>query len=95
VFTSVNTLGYADVQSAQMARATSLASTAQQVSVSMGVGLAALAIHLSMVMRGGTTLLTRDISPAFLIVGLVSLCSIPWFLGLDRLAGAEVSGGRR
>ena len=95
VFTSLNTLGYADVQAPQMGRATSLASTAQQVSISVGVGLAALLLHVSVTWRDGTTLMTRDISPAFLVVGLVSLASIPWFLRLDRLAGAEVSGGRR
>ena len=95
VFTSLNTLGYADVPSQQMGRATSLASTAQQVSISIGVGLAALVIHLSLIMRGGTILTTRDISPAFLIVGIVSLCSVPWFLRLDPRAGAEVSGGRK
>ena len=95
VFTSLNTLGYADVQAPQMGRATSLASTAQQVSISVGVGLAALLLHLSVTWRGGATLTTQDISPAFLIVGLVSLASIPWFLRLDRAAGAEVSGGRR
>ncbi len=95
VFTSLNTLGYADVQPPQMGRATSLASTAQQVSISVGVGLAAMLLHLGMIWRGGTTLTTQDISPAFLVVGFVSLASVPWFLRLDRLAGAEVSGGRR
>jgi hypothetical protein len=92
LFTSVNTLGYADVPAAQMGRATSLASTAQQVSLSLGVGFAALVMHVSLVWRGGTSLATQDISPAFFIVGLISLASLPWFLRLDRHAGAEVSG---
>ncbi len=92
LFTSLNTLGYADVQPAQMGRATSLASTAQQVSLSLGVGFAALLLHLSLVIRGGASLAARDVSPAFLVVGLVSLASVPWFLRLNRMAGAEVSG---
>ncbi len=95
VFTSVNTLGYADVPAAEMGRATSLASTAQQVSLSLGVGFAALLLHLSLVWRGGTELATRDVWPAFLVVGLLSLGSLPWFLRLDRQAGAEVSGRLR
>jgi MFS family permease len=95
VFTSVNTLGYADVPSAEMGRATSLASTAQQVSLSLGVGFAALLLHLSLVWRGATELATRDVWPAFLVVGLLSLGSLPWFLRLDRQAGAEVSGRLR
>jgi EmrB/QacA subfamily drug resistance transporter len=92
LFTSLNTLGYADVPPPQMGRATSLASTAQQVSLSLGVGFAALLLHASLVLRGGTTLTTRDVWPAFLVVGVVSLASLPWFLRLDRQAGAEVSG---
>ena len=92
LFTSVNTLGYADVPAAQMGRATSLASTAQQVSLSLGVGVAALIMHAHLVWRGGSALTTADIAPAFLIVGLISLASLPWFLRLDPHAGAEVSG---
>ena len=92
LFTSVNTLGYADVPPAQMGRATSLASTAQQVSLSLGVGVAALIMHTSLVWRGGTALAAQDVSVAFLVVGLISLGSLPWFLRLDRQAGAEVSG---
>ena len=95
LFTSLNTLGYADVQATQMGRATSLASTAQQVSLSLGVGFAALLLHLSLVWRGGSTLATQDVSPAFLVVGLVSLASVPWFLRLHPAAGAEVSGAAR
>lgn len=92
LFTSLNTLGYADVPSPQMGRATSLASTAQQVSLSLGVGFAALLLHISLVLRGGAALAAVDVYPAFLVVGLVSLASLPWFLRLDRHAGAEVSG---
>ena len=92
LFTALNTLGYADVATAEMGRATSLASTAQQVSLSLGVGFAAFLLHLSLVLRGGVQLAARDVSPAFLVVGLLSLASLPWFLRLDRQAGAEVSG---
>jgi hypothetical protein len=92
LFTSVNTLGYADVPAAQMGRATSLASTAQQVSLSLGVGVAALILHTSLVWRGGTALAAQDVRPAFMVVGLLSLASLPWFVRLDRQAGAEVSG---
>ncbi len=41
-FTCVSTIAYADVSAAVMSRATSLASMAQQLSVSFGVGFAAL-----------------------------------------------------
>ncbi len=92
LFTALNTLGYADVPASEMGQATSLASTAQQVSLSLGVGFAALLLQASLTLRGGTALATRDVSPAFLIMGVLSLVSLPWFLRLDRQAGAEVSG---
>jgi hypothetical protein len=56
------------------------------------VGVAALIMHLSLVWRGGAALATQDVSAAFLVVGLLSMASLPWFLRLDRQAGAEVSG---
>ena len=92
LFTALNTLGYADVTVAEMGRATSLAGTAQQVTLSLGVGFAALLLHTSLVLRGGAQLATQDVSPAFLVMGLLSLASLPWFVRLDRQAGAEVSG---
>ena len=61
----------------------------------LGVGFAALLLHGSLMLRGGMDLAARDVSPAFLVVGLVSLASLPWFFRLPRLAGAEVSGGKR
>jgi hypothetical protein len=60
--------------------------------VSLGVGVAALIMHVSLVWRGGTALVAGDVSVAFLVVGLLSMASLPWFLRLDRQAGAEVSG---
>lgn len=92
LFTTLNTLSYADIPSAAMGRATGLASTAQQLTLSLGVGFAALILHVGLVLRDGTALAAQDVTPAFLVVGLVSLASLPWFLRLDRSAGAEVSG---
>ena len=45
-FTCVNTIAYADVSPALMSRATSLVSMMQQLSVSFGVGTAALLLHI-------------------------------------------------
>ena len=51
-FTSINTLAYADIERAQMSRATSFASMAQQLSLSIGVGTGALLLHLTVAARG-------------------------------------------
>ena len=55
-FTSINTLGYADIEPQRMSRATSFASMAQQLSLSAGVGTGAILLHLTMAARGGDAL---------------------------------------
>ncbi len=93
-FTSVNTLAYADVGPSVMSRATSLASMAQQLSVSFGVGIAALLLHLTMLARGEATLSADDFPTTFLAVAMLSFASLILFRSLEPEAGAEVSGHR-
>jgi EmrB/QacA subfamily drug resistance transporter len=93
-FTSVNTLSYADVPPALMSRATSFASMVQQLSMSIGVGIGALILHVTLVLRGGMTLSSSDFIPAFLIVGIISFSSVVQFLRLPPEAGVELSGRR-
>ena len=94
-FTSTNTLSFADVPPALMSRASSFASMAQQLSVSIGVGMSALVIHLMVLLRGGGTALeARDFIMPYIVIGLVSLSSIFYFRRLSPEAGAEVSGHR-
>ena len=57
-FTSLNTIAYADIDNRRMSRATSLVAVAQQVSISVGVAIGALAVDLTLV--GARTL---DASP--------------------------------
>ena len=51
-FTSLNTIAYADVDNRRMSRATSLVAVAQQVSISVGVAVGALAVDLTLWARG-------------------------------------------
>src|SRR6185437_7940389 len=91
-FTSTNTLIFADVPPPLMSRATSFQSMAQQLSVSIGVGAGALLLHLTLLLKGRTELQAGDFAGAFLVVAVISLCSIFFYLPLAREAGAEVSG---
>ena len=91
-FTSVNTLGYADIERAQMSRATSLASMMQQLSLTVGVGTGALLLHLSMAARGAGQVATGDFTTAFVAVALVAALSALVYLPLAADAGAAVSG---
>ncbi|HUC68359.1 MAG TPA: DHA2 family efflux MFS transporter permease subunit [Stellaceae bacterium] len=91
-FTCTNTLIFADVPPPLMSRATSFQSMAQQLSVSVGVGIGALLLHVTLLLHGRTELSAGDFSGAFLTVALISLSSIFFYLPLAGEAGAEVSG---
>src|SRR3546814_13839086 len=78
-----------------MSRATSFSSMMQQLSLSFGVGLGALTLHITLMMAGGgDRILPADFTPAFAVVGLASALSALIFLALTGEAGAEVSGHR-
>ena len=89
--TSMNAMAYADISSAQMSRASGLASLAQQVWMSLGVGLAALTLHLMQSFRGHAELTQGDVAAAFIVNALLALISLAFFITLPRNAGAEVS----
>jgi EmrB/QacA subfamily drug resistance transporter len=91
-FTSINTLGYADIERARMSRATSFASMMQQLSLSIGVGTGALLLHLTVAARGGDQLAAGDFWPAFFVVALLAALSALVYLPHAPDAGAEVSG---
>ena len=94
-FTSINTLAYAEVDTARVARATVLLSVAQQLSLSAGVAVGALAVHLTILMHGGDAtsgeLRASDFPAAFLIVAAISAISVLFFLRLPSDAGAELA----
>ncbi len=91
-FTSINAIAYADVATPRMSQATSFVSAAQQVSLSIGVALAALIVETVRAGRGDSTITLADFTPAFVVVALVSACSTLMFALLPRDAGTELSG---
>jgi len=90
-FTSINTIAYAEVENARVSRATALVSVGQQLSISAGVALGALAVELNVQFRGGGTLQAADFPPAFLVVAAISALSVPIFARLPADAGAELA----
>ena len=93
-FTGINTLAFADVPPNRMSRATSLSSTAQQLSQSMGVASGAMLLHVTLFWRGGEALSATDFWPSFIVVALLAGSSAWFFAKLPKDAGAEVSGHR-
>ncbi len=90
-FTCINAIGYSDIPQLRMSRATSLSSAAQQLSLSVGVALAAAMLALLNPHHATLGLKPSDFLPVFAALGCLSLLSIPFFLALAGNAGQEVS----
>ena len=91
-FTSLNTLAFADISAAQRSSSSTLSSMLQQISMVLGVALAAFVLNVSQMIQGTTTMDMIDFRSAFAAVGLLSLCSSWMYLRLSPDAGREVSG---
>jgi MFS family permease len=89
-FTSLNGLAYADIDQQQMSRASTMSAMAQQLVQSLGIGLAAMLLHVFMVMEGASGLTASSISPAFLVVGALSFVSLAFFIRLPATAGDDM-----
>lgn len=89
-FTAVNTLTYADLDSAQMSRASSFASMSQQLGISLGVACAAVTMNLSMAWRGGDDLALIDVIWGFVVTALIVAASALSFMRLPRHAGRHL-----
>jgi EmrB/QacA subfamily drug resistance transporter len=92
-YTSMNTLVYADVNERQTASASTIASTAQQMSVSFGVAAASLVTALFVPDRFGADApaLMRGIHEAFLVLGAMTIVSALVFSSLKGDDGSAVS----
>jgi len=90
-FTSINTIAYADVDNRRMGRATALVSVAQQVSISVGVAIGALAVDLTLWARARDTIKAADFQPAFLAIAVIAASASLLFARLPADAGAELA----
>jgi MFS family permease len=91
-FTAYNTIAYADIPPPRMSQATSLYSTLQQLSLTMGVTLGAAALAVFGVLAGHPHPGLPEFSAAFLVVAVVMLPAAWLALRLPRSAGEEMSG---
>ena len=93
-FTAFNTIAYADIPRARMSAATSLYSTLQQLSLTMGISIGAAALEFTRSLSGTVRPSLHDFSVAFFIVAGCSFAATPFALRLPRTAGDEMSGHR-
>ncbi|WP_246683033.1 DHA2 family efflux MFS transporter permease subunit [Mesorhizobium sp. B2-8-3] len=92
-FMSSNTLSYADLPGEKLSRATSLGGVLQQLSVSLGVSIAAMVLGLVSSQAHAPT--ADQFHWAFLLTAVIPLLSIPGFFFLHPEDGQQVSGHRR
>jgi EmrB/QacA subfamily drug resistance transporter len=91
-FTSLNTIAYAEIDHRYMSRATSLVAVAQQVSISVGVAIGALAVELTLWARGHASITgAADFQPAFIAIALIAASAFFIFLQMPEDAGAELA----
>ncbi len=89
----MNTLVYADVPPERTSMASTIASTAQQMSMSFGVAAASLATALFIPDRFHTdaSQMVHGTHEAFVVLGLLTICSAIVFHRLKPNDGANVS----
>jgi EmrB/QacA subfamily drug resistance transporter len=91
-FTSINTIAYADVDNRRMSRATSLVAVGQQVSISAGVAIGALAVDLTLWARGHAKITdAQDFQPAFIAIALIAATASIIFYRMPPDAGEELA----
>ena len=93
-FTAINTVAYADVEPAQMSRATTLVSVNQQLALSAGVAVGAFSVETTMLAHHVTVLSAQDFPPGFVVVAIISTISTWFFYQMPLDAGHQVSGRR-
>jgi EmrB/QacA subfamily drug resistance transporter len=93
-FTAINTVAYAEVEPAQMSRATTLVSVNQQLAISTGVALGAFSVESTMAVRHVQELTAAEFAPAFMVVAIISAVSAYFFYQMPIDAGHQVSGRR-
>lgn len=86
-FTALNSIAYADVTIIQVSRANGLYTVMQQLSLALGVAVAATILDASPWLRGNRQLLLSDFSTAFYVVSAFGLISILLFMRLPQDAG--------
>jgi MFS family permease len=91
-FTAINTVAYAEVEPAQMSRATTLVSVNQQLAVSAGVAVGAFCVESTLWWHNATELSAGVFAPAFVVVAIISAASCYFFWQMPDDAGHEISG---
>jgi fucose permease len=93
-FTSFNSIAYSDIETSDVGRANGLYTVMQQLSMAMGVAVAAMTLDLAQIWRGATELGQSDYAMAFYVIAAFAFLGLPSLLLLKPNAGSSTSGHR-
>jgi EmrB/QacA subfamily drug resistance transporter len=91
-FTAFNTIAYGDIARARMSAATSLYSTIQQLTLTLGIVIGAASLEISESLRHHAQAQVSDFSAAFLLIGAIACLAVPICARLQDDAGEALSG---
>ena len=91
-FTGLNSIAYADVPTESISRASAMSSVVQQLGMSIGISVAAIALSTT---SGGDEIVRADFVLPFIAIGVICAASALAYWGLPSEAGSEISGHRR
>jgi len=91
MFTGINALVFAEVETEKTAAATAIAAVAQQISIALGVAIAGMLVEASMAWRGTGPALP-DFQTAFMLMAAISVIGILPILAIHARTGAAMSG---
>lgn len=94
-FTSTNAVLFADVPTDKMSRATTLMAVAQELTGSIGITIAAVALGIAAAGASTGTSGTAQFVPAFLVIAAIAMASGFVYLRLPRDVGSALTGRRR
>ncbi len=97
-FTTLATLAYADVEEAQKGPASTLWSVAQQMTIGLGIAFGALSLRIAALFHGTRSgsagFALPDFHWAFIVGGVLVLCSVLGYVRLPRDAGHAIAARR-
>ena len=90
-FTAFNTIAYGDIPRPRMSAATTLYTTVQQLSLTMGIVLGAASLEISSRLSGHASPALSDYRVAFITVSLIALLGSPLCARLPQTAGEALT----
>jgi MFS family permease len=91
-FSALNTLAYADVERAEVAKANTLYTVLQQLFLALGVASAAFLLDFRLWWSGRSVLVAADFSFVLMVVAAVSAFAVVFYMRLHPDAGSSISG---